>query len=146
MIAGTSPRAAAPATDLGTWPYKAHLAFAALTSAIPCARVHVRLVAREWGLADRADTAELLVSELMTNALRASGRLTTLGPPVVELWLACDQVSLLIQVGDGDEKMPVRRDAGPDAESGRGLLLVHSLSKDWGTYRTASGKVVWALL
>jgi anti-sigma regulatory factor (Ser/Thr protein kinase) len=103
-------------------------------------------VAREWGLADRADTAELLVSELMTNALRASGRLTTLGPPVVELWLACDQVSLLIQVGDGDEKMPVRRDAGPDAESGRGLLLVHSLSKDWGTYRTASGKVVWALL
>jgi hypothetical protein len=42
--------------------------------------------------------------------------------------------------------MPIRRDAGPDAESGRGLLLVNSLGKDWGAYRSANGKVVWVLL
>jgi hypothetical protein len=65
---------------------------------------------------------------------------------VVRLWLACDQTSLLIQVWDGDEAMPIRRDASPDAESGRGLLLVNSLGKDWGAYRSASGKVVWVLL
>jgi hypothetical protein len=39
--------------------------------------------------------------------------------------------------------MPVRREADLDSERGRGLLLVETLSRDWGTYRTADGKVVW---
>jgi hypothetical protein len=42
--------------------------------------------------------------------------------------------------------MPVRRDADPDSASGRGLLLVEALGKDWGAYRKASGKVVWVLI
>jgi anti-sigma regulatory factor (Ser/Thr protein kinase) len=111
------------------WPAQTHLELAALPSAVACARGHVRSVA-----------------ELVTNAVRASERLTTAGPPVVRLWLLCDQVSLVIQVWDGHEEMPVRRDATPEAESGRGLMLVSSLAKDWGTYREASGKVVWVRL
>ncbi|HEX3922039.1 MAG TPA: ATP-binding protein [Streptosporangiaceae bacterium] len=135
-----------PTTDRARWPLQTHLELAALPSAVPCARGHVRSVSREWGLSGLADDAELLVSELITNAVRASGRLTTTGPPVVRLWLACDQISLLVQVWDGDEAMPIRHDAGPDAESGRGLLLVNSLGKDWGAYRSVGGKVVWVLL
>jgi hypothetical protein len=42
--------------------------------------------------------------------------------------------------------MPVRQDADPDSASGRGLLLIETLSKDWGAYRKANGKVVWALI
>jgi hypothetical protein len=42
--------------------------------------------------------------------------------------------------------MPIRQDPGPDEESGRGLLLVEHLSSDWGAYRKADGKVVWALV
>jgi anti-sigma regulatory factor (Ser/Thr protein kinase) len=128
------------------WSMQTHLELAALPSAVACVRGHVRAVAHEWGLADLADIAELLVSELVTNALRASGRLTTAGLPVVRLWVVCDQVSLVIQVWDGHEEMPVCRDAAPEAESGRGLMLVNSLAKDWGAYREASGKVVWVML
>jgi hypothetical protein len=49
-------------------------------------------------------------------------------------------------VWDGSAEMPARQDAGPDSERGRGLLLVESLSEDWGSYRKAEGKVVWVLI
>jgi hypothetical protein len=42
--------------------------------------------------------------------------------------------------------MPVRRDARPDDMGGRGLMIIDSLAKDWGSYREASGKVVWAVV
>jgi anti-sigma regulatory factor (Ser/Thr protein kinase) len=120
---------------------------AALPAAPACARGHVRSVAHEWGLPDLADTAELLASELMTNAIRASERLRIRADlaavPVVRLWLVSDQVSMVIHVWDGNDDMPVRKDVGVDDEGGRGLLLVESLGKEWGSYRKASGKVVW---
>jgi anti-sigma regulatory factor (Ser/Thr protein kinase) len=129
-----------------------HLELAALPSAVPCARGHVRSVAHEWGLPQLADTAELLASELVTNAVRASQQLTPRADlpsvPVVHLWLACDhhQHSLVIHVWDANSQMPLRRDATPDAESGRGLLLVDTLSAGWGTYRKDDGKIVWAMI
>ena len=43
-------------------------------------------------------------------------------------------------------RMPVRQDAELDEESGRGLMLVEHLSSEWGAYRKADGKVVWALI
>lgn len=129
---------------------RSHLELAALPSAVPCARGHVRSVARKWGLAGLADTAELLASELVTNAVRASERFKLRADvavvPVVRLWLLSDRVSLVIQAWDGDEEMPVRKDAGFDAESGRGLMLVESLGRDWGAYRKAEGKVVWVMI
>jgi anti-sigma regulatory factor (Ser/Thr protein kinase) len=128
------------------WPRQTSLELAALPTAVSCARGHVRSVVLEWGLAGLADTAELLVSELMTNALRASEGLPTAGPPVVRLWLASDRACLVIHVWDGSEHFPVRQHAGPAAESGRGLMLVEHLAKDWGSYRKGKGKVVWAVM
>jgi hypothetical protein len=123
------------------WSFMSHLELGALDSAVPCARLHARQVVGEWGRPDLADTAELLVSELMTNAIRASVGLML---PAVALWLLSDGRCVVIQVWDGSGEMPVRRDADADADSGRGLLLVDSLSRDWGSYPRAGGKVVWA--
>jgi anti-sigma regulatory factor (Ser/Thr protein kinase) len=135
-----------PATATAPWPLQTHLELGALPSAVSCARGHARSVVVEWGLADLADTVALLVSELMTNAVRASARLAASDPPIVRLWLACDQASVTIHVWDASSEMPVRRDAGPDTEGGRGLLVVDALSTDWGTYRRDNGKVVWVRL
>ena len=121
------------------WSMHSRLDLAALDTAPACARKHAKLVVAEWGLAALADTAELLVSELVTNAVRASDGLPS---PVVGLWLVSDGASLVIHVWDASEQMPVRRDADPDSPAGRGLLLVETLSKDWGAYRKATGKAV----
>ena len=124
-----------------------HLPLAALPSAVACARGHARAVALEWGLPpSQADTAELIVSELITNAMRASAQRTPAGPPVVQLWLARDHDSVIIRVWDASPQMPVRRDAGPDDEAGRGLLLVDALSTGRGAYQQDDGKVVWVTI
>jgi anti-sigma regulatory factor (Ser/Thr protein kinase) len=126
------------------------LKLAAIATAPSCARGLLRAVAHEWGLSELADTAELVTSELVTNAVQASSRLKirTDRPivPVVQLWVVSDRISIVIHVWDGSEEMPVRQDAALDRESGRGLILVENLAKDWGTYRKATGKVVWALI
>lgn len=57
-----------------------------------------------------------------------------------------DRASLVICVWDGHDDMPVRKDAAVDAEGGRGLMLVESLSKEWGVYRETAGKVVWVMV
>jgi anti-sigma regulatory factor (Ser/Thr protein kinase) len=153
--AGSGGALPASATELGSsvgtasspWPRQTRLDLAALPTAPACARGHVRTVAHEWGLEDLAETAELLVSELVTNAVRASDRLRIRADlatvPVVAVWLVSDKSSLVIHVWDGNDEMPVRRNAAVDDESGRGLMLVESLSIEWGAYRKAAGKVVW---
>jgi Histidine kinase-like ATPase domain len=98
----------------------------------------------EWGLPDLADTAELLACELVTNAINASQHLRTTDTPVVRLWLVFDQVSLVIHVWDGSKAMPVRKEADTDDLSGRGLMIIDTLSAEWGSYQKAHGKVVWA--
>jgi anti-sigma regulatory factor (Ser/Thr protein kinase) len=66
------------------------LVLAALPTAPSVARGHVRAVVCEWGLGELADTAELLVSELVTNAVQASAKLVTVEPPVVYLWVTSE--------------------------------------------------------
>jgi anti-sigma regulatory factor (Ser/Thr protein kinase) len=138
------------ATVAANWPLHTHLELAALSSAVSCARLHVRAILREWRMDESADTAELLTSELMTNAVRASERLGLRADlavvPVVRLWLLSDLTWLVIRVWDGNGQMPVRRDASLEDESGRGLMLVDSLATEWGTYQNTTGKVVWALI
>jgi anti-sigma regulatory factor (Ser/Thr protein kinase) len=97
----------------------------------PCARLHTRLVLAEWDLKPLAETAELLVSELVTNAVRASAGLPArhLGLPTVQLWLSADHERVLIEVWDADERMPVCEQPDPSAEHGRGLFLVETLSE-----------------
>jgi anti-sigma regulatory factor (Ser/Thr protein kinase) len=146
-MSGSAPTARAmPASRPGTasWPRGSHLELAALTTAVPCARLHARSIAQEWGLpTDQRDAGELIVSELVTNGVKASAGLAS---PVIRLWLGSDRQRILIQVWDGSDSLPERSDAGPDSESGRGLMIVDALSADWGAYREADGKVVWALV
>ncbi len=149
---------AGPATASTTtgWPLQSHLELGALPTAVPCARLHTRQVLWEWRLDGLAATAELIVSELVTNAVQASAGLTGSryagrwmpGLPPVRLWLSSDRHHAMIQVWDGNDRQPVRQDNEPDAESGRGLLLVESLSREWDSYRveSSSGKIVWALI
>ena len=138
-------------TASSPWPLVSALPpLAALPTAPACARSYVRSVAAEWGLADLAETAELLASELITNAVQASERLRIRADlaivPVVQLWLTSDRISLVIHVWDGNDEMPVLRNSGPDDDSGRGLMLVDTLSTKWGAYRRETGKVVYCVI
>jgi anti-sigma regulatory factor (Ser/Thr protein kinase) len=132
------------------WPLHSRIPLAALPTAPACARGHVRAVAHEWGLPGLADTAELLASELVTNAVQAYERSKLRADrvivPVVKLWLVSDRLCIVIHVWDACDEMPARKDADPDEIGGRGLLLVETLGKEWGAYREAAGKVVWAAL
>lgn len=141
------------------WPLRSYLELGALTSAVPCARLHARVVVSQWALDDddMADTMELIVSELVTNAIQTSEALRSHrfngrwapGRPPVRLWLSSERKHALVQVWDANERLPVRRAmTGLDEESGRGLLLVEALCERYGVYRLerASGKVVWASL
>jgi anti-sigma regulatory factor (Ser/Thr protein kinase) len=131
----------------GAGPAATSLELAALPGAVPCARGHVRAVARERGLEDLADDAELISSELVTNATRASARLTTPEQPVVRMWIASNHKSIMISVWDGSGDMPVRQHPGYDDDSGRGLVIVHALAARWGCYPVAAGgKITWAEL
>jgi hypothetical protein len=78
--------------------------------------------------------------------VRASACTAASDPPIVRLWLVCDQASVVIHVWDSSSQMPGRRDAGPDSEGGRGLLVIDALSRDWGAYRKDRGKVAWAMI
>jgi GAF domain-containing protein/PAS domain-containing protein len=88
-----------------------------------------------WGLDRLAHTAELLVSELVTNAIRAA---------FYEVELRLMRVGkLLVEVSDDNHNLPQLQRAEADDVQGRGLALVSHLSSRWGTSRKAVGKVVW---
>ena len=126
------------------WPYQSFLELGALPGAVPCARLHTRLVLREWGLAALSDSTELLLSELVTNAVRAS---RAVWHDAVRMWLVSDLGRVVVFVWDASPQPPARADPGEDAESGRGLLLVEALSERWGHFgHDGGGKVTLALL
>ena len=99
------------------------------------ARELVREQLVRWGLGELAETAELLVSELVTNALRVAR-------DRVELQLM-RVGKLLVEVSDDDHNLPSLEPSGAMDEEGRGLGLVSGLSARWGASRKAVGKVVW---
>jgi anti-sigma regulatory factor (Ser/Thr protein kinase) len=128
------------------WPLRSFLELGALPGAVPCARLHARQLAWEWGLAELGDDTELLVSELLTNAVAAARATEPICP--VRLWLLSDTTQIAILVWDANPQSPVRAETDDDAESGRGLLLVEAISQRWGWCATqnTTGKVVWALI
>jgi anti-sigma regulatory factor (Ser/Thr protein kinase) len=140
----------APRTADEALPLNSHLELAALPTAPGCARAHAKVILLEWGLRSMADTAELLVSELVTNSVQASERLKTRDDvavvPVVRLWMASDRTMVVIRVWDGSDDMPIHHNAAPDEIGGRGLMIIDSLAADWASCRLASGKVVWAVV
>ncbi|MFF9346192.1 SpoIIE family protein phosphatase [Streptomyces sp. NPDC014734] len=89
----------------------------------------------DWGLGELVDTTELLVSELVTNALRY-------GEGETRLRLLRDR-TLVCEVWDSGLVQPRRRRARDTDEGGRGLQLVGMLSAGWGSRRTPRGKTVW---
>jgi hypothetical protein len=90
-----------------------------------------------WALEGLFDDAELVVSELVSNAIRhANGEL--------RLTLSATDEDLRMEVADGSGTLPIPRQPDPDDEQGRGLLLVDALAHTWGVDRAGSGKTVWA--
>jgi anti-sigma regulatory factor (Ser/Thr protein kinase) len=134
------------------WPLRSYLELGALPTAVPCARLHARHVLWEWGMSGLAETAELLVSELMTNAVKATAGHEDQEP--VRLQLSGDSAAILIEVWDADSRPPAPNDLGedgtpdPEEEGGRGLFLVAALSARWDWYptREPAGKVIWCEL
>jgi anti-sigma regulatory factor (Ser/Thr protein kinase) len=127
------------------WPLASCLELGPLPSAVPCARLYTKVILQEWDLASVTDEAELIVSELATNALQASLSLTETQPIVLHL-LANDE-RLIIQVWDALPTSPAPWPHALDAEAGRGLEIVSLLSDRWGFYRPrGGGKIVWAAL
>jgi anti-sigma regulatory factor (Ser/Thr protein kinase) len=118
----------------------------ALPTAPGCARAWTRRVLGEWQLPVLSDTAELIVSELTTNAVLASRRL---GRPFIRLTLTLDHRELVIAVHDHCPGAPEPGNAAADDENGRGLMLVEAVSSRSGWYPLGDvtpGKVVWATL
>ncbi|GAA2735105.1 SpoIIE family protein phosphatase [Streptomyces nogalater] len=99
------------------------------------AREYARNRLQSWGLEALVDTTELLVSELVTNALRY-------GEGEIRLRLLLDR-TLVCEVWDSGLVQPRRRRARDTDEGGRGLQLVGLLSAAWGSRRTPRGKTVW---
>lgn len=90
----------------------------------------------EWGLEETAFITELVVSELLTNAIRY-------GLPPIQLRLIHEN-TLICEVSDTSNTAPHLRRARVFDEGGRGLLLVAHLAQRWGTRHTPSGKTIWA--
>ncbi len=99
------------------------------------ARSLIREPMERWGLDDMIPITELLVSELVTNALRYS-------PGAVTLRIVREG-ALVCEVGDNSAALPRLRQAGRDDENGRGLQVVSQFASRWGARRTRTGKVVW---
>jgi anti-sigma regulatory factor (Ser/Thr protein kinase) len=126
-------------------------------SAVAAARTEVEAAICAWCVPVDPDVAILLTSELVTNAVthatagasrnRKAAR-RGFAAEAVLLVIAVDDAGLRVDVHDGSVDLPVLGDcpAEADAETGRGLLLVTSLSAEWGFYRTPGGKAVYFTL
>jgi anti-sigma regulatory factor (Ser/Thr protein kinase) len=130
------------------------LTLAAAPAAISRARQLVRFALGQWGLAALAGDAELVTSELMTNAVQATA---VTGPDTpsggfsaaatVQVRVLMYQDSIIIEVWDRDAGTPRPQETAPDDEGGRGLMIVAALCTRWDFAGTADGgKVVWAEL
>lgn len=138
--------------DLGCTEYAPGIARDSITS----------VLAYEWNLGSFAYTVSLIVSELVTNGVKANvnaGLATVrypMGKPVLtpenkSPWVAVrmltDGSRVLIEVWDPSDAMPVARDPGEEDENGRGLMLTEALSEESGCYAgTTGGTVIWALV
>ena len=128
---------------------------AAEASAPRYARAFVPGVLGDWGLEYLREDAELVASELVTNALRvtcaarpASCTASPLRRAMIRVRLVLLEGSLIIEVWDQVVARPApARATDPDAENGRGMLIVEALSAQWNSYDPAEGgKWVWAEL
>jgi hypothetical protein len=118
------------ADRVATWDVPADPTFVALARKLTCDRLAA------WGLEDVSFVTELIVSELVTNAIRY-------GEPPIQLRLIRD-TTLICEVSDASSTAPHMRRARAFDEGGRGLLLVAQLTQRWGSRHTRTGKTIWA--
>jgi hypothetical protein len=145
---------AAPAGEIGYTDY-ARVATRALSlepASVCRARDFTLATVRRWGMAAVADDIGIVVSELLTNALRHAPQDRVSAPPrrtagwPIRLGLLCGGNCVLCAVADPSDAVPAMREPDYLEESGRGLHVIASLSEDWGwTTPAQDGKVVWAL-
>jgi hypothetical protein len=123
-----------------TEPHSHHVRLTSGPTAPAEARARVKADICAWGVPVDPDTAVLLTSELVTNAIRqeVGGTVTVV--------ITCSGGEFRVDVHDASRSLPVLVDALADAEAGRGLMLVTMLSADWGAYRTPAGKAVYFTL
>ncbi len=121
---------ALPANRIATWNLPADPAVVA------DARARAARQLAAWGLEEITFTTELLVSELVTNAIRHAHE-------PIQLRIILDGM-LTCEVSDGSSSAPQLRRADRYDEDGRGLMLVAQLAERWGTRHTATGKIIWA--
>ena len=123
-----------------TYPAAQHVPLTTGLAAVAEARTQVRAIVRAWQVPVDAYVAALLTSELVTNAVRNEA------DPTVMLDVTCSSGRLRVDVHDTSRSLPVLVDAPADAETGRGLMLVATLSSQWGFYPTPAGKAVYFTL
>jgi anti-sigma regulatory factor (Ser/Thr protein kinase) len=122
------------------WPYSTALVLASQPTAPPCGRLHAWHILHEWKLDRLADDAALLISEMLTNAVKASC------DPVC-LRLLADREQLIIEVWDSAPGNPQPRIADYTDEGGRGFAVIEAVAHRWGFQRVSdSRKLVWAEL
>lgn len=139
-MADGSASAAPPALDPAHPENAVTLKLAATPVSVGVARGQVDAICQRQGLADLCDTATLLVSELVTNAIMH-------GAGEVTLSVACKARELTIGVSDESSAEPaLDRDPPPDRPGGRGLFLVESLASNWDYVLFPGGKLVWFCL
>lgn len=116
------------------------LSLSATPEIVPAARRFVRDCLADWRLQpELSSDAALLVSELVTNAIRH-------GPPPVYLDISLEPDRVRISVADSSQSEPRPLSPGHWAESGRGLALMEALAATWGIDISPSGKWVWCEL
>nr|WP_308380031.1 SpoIIE family protein phosphatase [Streptomyces sp. ISL-43] len=106
-------------------------------SAVGAVRTRAVEKLEEWGLSELAFGTELVLSELVTNAIRH-------GSAPVRVRLLNDDRLLTCEVSDGSSTSPHLRYAATTDEGGRGLFLVAQISRRWGTRYTSDGKIIWS--
>jgi PAS domain S-box-containing protein len=99
----------------------------------------VRRVLSEAGRDDLVEPAQLLVSEVVTNALVHSGT-------SIDVAMSADEQGVLVEVGDGSRHVPRPRAYATTASTGRGLALLEQTADDWGVVPGIRGKTVWFVL
>lgn len=129
------------------------LPLVAMPTAVPIAREFTRSTLEHLPQREAANNAELIVSELVSNAVAATGitMKTSLCDitrhHLIRLAFTLTAEVLLIEVWDGQDGEPRLTAVADDAEHGRGLLIVQALSRDWGTVRSPNGgESVWSLI
>ncbi|HUB42146.1 MAG TPA: ATP-binding protein [Streptosporangiaceae bacterium] len=109
------------------------------------ARSAARRAMAAWGMADLSADTELLASELVANAVEhANGQ--SIGFVLRRLADAEGQAAVTCEVSDSSPDLPEARDAGPDADRGRGLAIVTALAAASGVRTSQGGKTAWFTL